>query len=92
MGFNSLRLSSRQDLWYLGGGAFDNKSFGFQGRPSNGSRHLARVIDANLEWRPNPHVAFELYGSTVTGQNVIRNIYPGSASGRLVFVETTLTK
>ena len=24
------------DLWYLGGGAYDNKVFGFTGRPANG--------------------------------------------------------
>jgi hypothetical protein len=32
-----LQLTSKNDLWYQGGGAFDNKVFGYTGRPGNGS-------------------------------------------------------
>jgi hypothetical protein len=31
---HELRLTSPNDLWYTGGGAFDQTSFGFAGRPS----------------------------------------------------------
>jgi len=31
-----LWLSSSRDLWYAGGGAFDNHLFGYTGRPSFG--------------------------------------------------------
>ncbi len=45
-----LQLTSAHDLWYLGGGAYDNKVFGYVGRPANGalligigSRHQRRL-------------------------------------------------
>jgi hypothetical protein len=40
---HALRLASASDLWYLGGGAFQPKTFGYTGRPSNGNRGLANV-------------------------------------------------
>ena len=37
-----LQLTSGHDLWYAGGGAFDNKVFGFSAHPANGA-HFAGI-------------------------------------------------
>ncbi|MHB1297918.1 MAG: alginate export family protein [Gemmatimonadaceae bacterium] len=90
-GLHRLRLSSAQDFWYVGGGAFEKQSFGYAGRPANGSRDLALVADLSAEYRPHRRWAIELYGGTASGGTVIDRIYPGGGDGRLAYVETRYT-
>ena len=46
----SLRLAEARDLWYSGSGAFQRRaSFGFAGRPSNGSTSLATLADFSAD-------------------------------------------
>jgi hypothetical protein len=47
---HALKLTSAQDSWYAGGGAFESGSFGYTARPGR-ARALARVIDASIEYR-----------------------------------------
>src|SRR4026207_1708853 len=42
--FHSLRLFNRQDLWYLGGGAFQPWTFGYTGRAAGGAQSLANLF------------------------------------------------
>ncbi|MCU0229668.1 MAG: alginate export family protein, partial [Bryobacterales bacterium] len=44
-----LNLSSRNDLWFLGGGVFQPWSFGYVGRPSNGNRRFANLYDISVD-------------------------------------------
>jgi hypothetical protein len=76
--FHNLRLSDRNDLWYSGGGAFQPWSFGYVGRPSGGSRDLARLYDVSLDYTINPHWSATVYYGRVIGGDVIRSIYPGT--------------
>ena len=46
--FHNLRLSDSHDLWYLGGGAFQQGTFGYTGRPSSNHRALANIVDLSL--------------------------------------------
>ncbi len=62
-----LRLSNRNDLWYTGGGAFQPSTFGFVGRPSNGSKSLANVYDVSADYQVNPHLALTGYYAGATG-------------------------
>ena len=48
---HALRLASGSDLWYSGGGAFQPQTFGYQGRPANGSRSLANVWDISGDYQ-----------------------------------------
>ena len=54
---HSLNLVSAQDLWYIGGGAFQKQTFGYTGRPSGGQKGFADIFDVHLPagaTLPNP--------------------------------------
>lgn len=70
-----LRLSNAADAWYSGGGAYDQKTFGFAGRPSNGSRALANLYDASADLQINKHVTLTGYTGYAQGKSVIQRIY-----------------
>ena len=59
-------LTERTDLWYAGGGAFDDQVFGFQGRPSGGERELASLLDLSVDRAFGPRTA-TLYLGNVDG-------------------------
>jgi hypothetical protein len=82
-----LQLASAQDLWYQGGGAFDNKVFGFVGRPANGSASLASVADISAVWQANKNVALTFYYGYVKGKTVVAAIYPSDRNTQYGYVE-----
>jgi alginate export protein len=84
---HDLRLTSRQDLWYTGGGAFDQTSFGFAGRPSNGGGPLARLLDVSVDYQLSTQLAVTVYAGRAIGRNVVRSIYPDGAGGAYGYVE-----
>ncbi|HEX3351833.1 MAG TPA: alginate export family protein [Terriglobales bacterium] len=85
---HALRLASAADLWYLGGGAFQPKTFGYTGRPSNGSRGLANVWDLSADYQVTQSFSTTLYYGHAWGKSVIAKIYPKDANGQLIFLET----
>lgn len=88
----ALRLASDRDLWYSGGGAFEDETFGFAGRPSGGSDDLATVFDVGAEFRLSSYASFAAYAGGADGGDVIEAIYPGGGSGRFIFLEVALTR
>ena len=87
---HALRLSSRNDLWYLGGGAFQPHTFGYTGRPSNGNRSVANVWDLSADYQATRTFAVGLYYGHAWGKAVIASIYPKDPNGQLAYVETNL--
>jgi hypothetical protein len=85
---HSLRLASASDLWYSGGGAFQPKTFGYTGRPSNGNRGLANVWDLSADCQITRSLSTTLYYGRAWGKGVISAIYPKDANGQLIFLET----
>jgi hypothetical protein len=85
---HALRLASAADLWYSGGGAFQPQTFGYTGRPSNGSRGLANVWDLSADYQITRSFGTTLYYGHAWGKNVIAEIYPKDANGQLLFLET----
>lgn len=88
-----LRLTNAADLFYAGGGAFQDggngvNGFGFAGRPSGGSRDLANLLDISFDYNPNPRTSFGLYFGQAFGGDVIDNIFDGD-KGSLAFFEFT---
>lgn len=83
-----LRLANAADLWYLGGGAFQRKTFGFTGRPSNGYRSLANVWDISADYQIAPSLSTTVYYGHAWGKSVINAIYPRDKNGQLFYVET----
>ena len=82
-----LRLASRQDLWYQGGGAFDNKVFGYTGRPGNGQQSLATVAELTSSWQATKNAAVNFCYGYANGKTIIASIYPNGHIGQFGFVE-----
>lgn len=82
-----LQLTSPHDLWYLGGGAFDNKVFGYVGRSANDSSSLASVADVSANWRTAKSVELNFYYAFAQGKSVVRAIYPTGINMQYGYVE-----
>jgi len=85
---HTLRLANSADFWYLGGGAFSRKTFGFTGRPSNGFRGLANVWDISADYQCTHYLTTTLYYGHAWGKSVVATIYPQDPNGQLVYLET----
>jgi hypothetical protein len=84
---HTLRLSNRNDLWYVGGGAFQQTTFGYVGRPSNGSQSLSNVYDVSADYQLNAHLILTGYYAGATGRTVIEKIYPTGAVSQFAYAE-----
>lgn len=84
---HGLQLTSSKDLWYQGGGAFDNKVFGFVGRPANGHSSLASFFDASADWQATHNVALDFYYSDTWGRSVPAAIYPAGRNLQYGYAE-----
>ena len=82
-----LKLTSANDLWYLGGGAFDNKVFGYVGRPSNKSHSLASLADISADWQTTKNVDLNFYYAYAQGKTVAAAIYPSDRNMQYGYVE-----
>lgn len=81
-----LGLTSSRDLWYSGGGASDDNTFGVSGRPANGHSDLANIVDGNIDWRINPSTTVTLYAAHANGGGVVSAIFKGEKAN-LVYLE-----
>lgn len=90
---HALWLAEPDDLWYVGGGAFqDEPSFGYGGRPSGGRRGLATLLDVSADYSLRSDTTLSLYLGYAFGGDVVRRIYGGagnSADGLLGYLELT---
>ena len=90
---HSLRLSSRNDLWYAGGGAFQEGTFGYTGRAAGGRRSLGTLFDLSADINVTPTTTLTLYGAGVRGGRVQSAIYPaGGANPTARFFYAELVK
>jgi len=85
-----LRLSNRRDLWYAGGGAFENRTFGYAGRPSSGQSELGTLFDVGFDVELARRTAMTFYVGGIRGGGVPAAIYPAGAPrppARFIYVE-----
>ena len=87
---HGLSLAQAADLWYSGGGVFQQSTFGFQGRPSGGSTTLATVWDISADYPLTRFLAATLYYGHAAGGAVTKAIYPNDHNGQLAYLETTI--
>ena len=80
---HSLRLSNVGDLWYAGGGAFQEKTFGYTGRPSGGRRSLGTLFDLSADLTVTQTTVLTFYAAGVRGGGVQRFIYPAGGTNPL---------
>jgi hypothetical protein len=82
-----LQLTSGKDLWYQGGGAYDNNVFGYQGRPANGQTSFASLVDISADWQTTKNVALNFYYAHVWGKSAIEKVYPHDHNAQYGYVE-----
>ncbi len=82
-----LQLTSANDLWYLGGGAFDSKVFGYIGRPSSHSRSLASVADVSADWQTTKNIDLNFYYAYAQGKTVVAALYPSDRNMQYGYLE-----
>ena len=87
---HALRLARPADLWYLGTGAFQPRTFGYTGRPSNGERSLANVADVSADYQVTRSLGVSFYYAHAWGKSVIAEIYPTQPDSQFAYVETNL--
>ena len=86
----ALRIANRNDLWYLGGGAFQPHTFGYTGRPSGGHQSLANVSDLSGDYQVTREFSLGLYYAHAWSKAVIKSIYPKDPNGQFASVQTNL--
>ncbi len=84
-----LQLTSGRDLWYQGGGAFDNKVFGYVGRPGNGLTSFASIADISAGWQARKNLTVNFYYGYSWGKSVVKAIYPTEADTQYGYAELT---
>lgn len=82
-----LQLTSKNDLWYQGGGSFDTKVFGYTGRPANGHGSFASVYDVSAEYQVAPSLLLTAYYAHAWGKSAIAAIYPRETSAQFGYME-----
>ncbi len=87
--YHYLRLSNENDLWYVGGGAFQKQTFGYVGRPSNGQKALGHFVDCSVDYAATARSSFTFYIGAVNGGQVSAAIYPRGNNSRYAYLEFT---
>lgn len=85
--FHSLRLSSVNDFWYSGGGAYQPWTFGYTGRSTSGRRSLANLYDTQVDYRVSRKITLTAYLGYAQGLAAVEKIYPGGAGGQFGYLE-----
>lgn len=85
--FHSLRLASKNDHWYSGGGVYQPWTFGYAGRAPGGARSLANLYDLQAEYRLTPEVTVTGYFGYAQGLGVPHAIYPRGKDGAFGYIE-----
>ncbi len=75
--FHVLALSDGHDLWYGGGGAYDNNAFGYSGRPSGGLRSLEKLLDLSIDVQLRKTTSIGFYLAVAEAGNVAQTSFTG---------------
>ena len=73
---HSTRLSNARDVWYDGGGAFQDGSFGYLGRPSGGKGKIGTSLDVSAEYALSESTTVSLYGGVACGNAIPAFVFP----------------
>jgi len=84
---HALRLAASNDLWYSGGGAFQPRTFGYTGRPSNGQTNLATLYDVSADYALNSRIGIGGYFADAAGHAVAESIYRTGTDIRFAYAE-----
>lgn len=83
---HALHLAEANDLWYQGGGPYQQTTFGYTGRPSNGHATLATLADISADYAVSPRLTVSGYYGHAAEGAVIEAIY-GASAARFAYLE-----
>ena len=84
-----LQLTAPTDFWYGGGGAFDNKVFGYTGRPGNNHGSFASMADISIDHALTAKITVSAYYAQAFGKTVVSTIYPTGHNAQYGYLEVT---
>jgi hypothetical protein len=84
-----LKLTRGEDVWYVGGGAFQKQTFGYTGRPSGGQKPFATVLDLSADYQLDSQTTLTFYAARAYGKAVVRSLFPEGHNANLVYIEAT---
>jgi hypothetical protein len=82
-----LQLTAPGDFWYSGGGAYDNKVFGYTGRPSNNHGSFSSLADISMDYAINEQFSFTAYYAKSFGKTVVSSIYTTDKDAQFGYFE-----
>jgi hypothetical protein len=78
---HKVKLHGKNDLWYQGSGAFQNTSFGYEGRRADAAGGLANFIDLSGQLAVNSHADFDFYFGALSGKSTMTSQLKGRKGG-----------
>ena len=78
---HKVKLTEKNDLWYLGTGAFQNSSFGYEGISAGGRGGLANYVDASVQYRTTQHLQTTFYVGVLSGKAAMTDRIHGRKGG-----------
>ena len=78
---HKVKLHSVNDLWYIGTGAFQNTSFGYDGLPNNGHKGLGNYVDFNSDYQLSSHFTLRYYLGVLSGKGAMTERPQGRKGG-----------
>jgi hypothetical protein len=75
-----LRVSAARDLWYSGGGATNDRLFGYAGAPANGRHGLAQVLELSVDVKVHDRVSANAYYGHAFGGGVVDATFAGTSA------------
>lgn len=84
---HALSLDNANDLYYSGGGAYQDSGFGIAGRPSGGKSKLANVFDISTDYALNAKTSITLYLAHASGGGAIATTYTKGDNANFAYVE-----
>jgi Alginate export len=77
-------LSNVRDLWYDGGGAYQEGTFGYLGRPSGGNRKVGTSLDLSVDYALSGRTSLTAYGGVMRGNAVPALVFPAGGQRPVV--------
>jgi Alginate export len=78
---HKVKLHAVNDEWYLGTGAFQNSTFGYDIVPDNDHRGLGNYVDFSPKYQATEHLALRAYVGAMSGKGVQTSSLKGKKGG-----------
>ncbi len=84
-----LQLTAPTDFLYSGGGAFDNKVFGYTGRPGANHGSMSSLYDISADYALSSKLAMTAYYAHAFAKTQLAAIYPNTRTANYGYIELT---